>query len=246
VNSTRRTSIATGALLVIATVAALAAAALSPTVTGGRYLTAVADHSNRMAASALVYLVAAGTSVGIAVALYPLLKKTHAALALGAVVFRTIEAAFYTAAVVCLLSVTTLARQFATAPAGSRPAIQAMADSVVSVRDHSNLVAVLAFSVGSFMYSAALYRSRLVPRWLSGWGMAGALLMGVAGVVSLFSDDPVTGQYLLILPVAVWEMVIAVWLLVRGFGPGPAGAASRSRQSPERAAVSTTPVQSGA
>jgi hypothetical protein len=62
-------------------VAAVAAAALLPTLTGPGYLAGVADHADRMAASALVYLVAAGTSVGIAVALYPLLKKTHAALA---------------------------------------------------------------------------------------------------------------------------------------------------------------------
>ena len=217
--SPRKISIATGALFIIATVTALAAAALSPALTGPGYLQEMAGHSQRTAASALVYLVAAGTSVGIAVALYPLLKKTSPALALGAVVFRTIEAVFYTAAVVSLLSITTLGGQLVAAPAGDRAAIQAIADYVLSVRDHSNLVAVFAFSVGSFMYSVVFYRSRLVPRWLSLWGMAGALLMGAGGVVSSFSDDPVTGQYLLILPVALWEMVIAVWLLVRGFSP---------------------------
>jgi hypothetical protein len=81
------------------------------------------------------------------------------------------------------------------------------------------------------MYSVVFYRSRLVPRWLAAWGMAGTLLLGTAGLVSLFTDDPVTGQYLLILPVAVWEMVFAVWLLVRGFRPRAedAGAPSTPR-----------------
>ena len=46
-------------------------------------------------------------------------------------------------------------------------------------------------------------------------------------MVSLFSDDPVMGQYLLILPVAIWEMVIAIWLLVRGFTPGTGGNLAR-------------------
>jgi hypothetical protein len=49
--------------------------------------------------------------------------------------------------------------------------------------------------------------------------MAAALLMGAACLLSLFSDHPVTGYYLLILPVAVWEMVVAAWLLVKGFSP---------------------------
>jgi Domain of unknown function (DUF4386) len=222
VNSNRRISIATGVLFIVATVAAVAAAALLPTLTGPGYLTGVVDHADQMAASALVYLIAAGTSVGIAIVLYPVLKKTHAALALGAVVFRTIEAAFYTAAVVSLLSITTLGQQLATAPAASRAPIQAIADYVLSVRDHSTLAGVFAFSVGSLMYSVVFYRARLLPRWLSAWGIAAALLMATACLLSVFSDDPVTGYYPLFLPVAVWEMVIAVWLLVKSFSPGVA------------------------
>ncbi len=56
-------------LFIIATVAAVAAAALLPALTGTDYLTGVASHSHQMAASALAYLIAAGTSAGIAIAL---------------------------------------------------------------------------------------------------------------------------------------------------------------------------------
>jgi len=193
VNSTRRISIATGALFVVATVAALVAAALVPTLTGTDYLPRVANHPNQLAASALAYLIAAGTSVGTAIVLYPLLKKTNVALALGSVVFRTIEAVFYTAAVVTLLSITTLGQQLATAPAATRAPIQTMADYALSVRDHSTLAAVFAFSVGTLMYSVVFYRSRLVPRWLSAWGIAAAVLMMTGCLLSLFSNNPVTG-----------------------------------------------------
>jgi hypothetical protein len=217
-DSTRRISIATGALFVSATVAAVAAAALLPGgLTGSDYLTGVAGHPSRMAASALLYLIAAGTSVGIAIALYPLLKKTNAGLAVGALVFRTVEAAFYAAAVVSLMSLTDLGQQFATAPATDRAPIQAMADYVLGARDHSTLAAVFAFSVGTFMYSVVFYRSRLVPRWLAAWGVTGAALIGTGCVMSLFSNAPITGYSLLFLPVALWEMVLALWLLVKGF-----------------------------
>jgi hypothetical protein len=64
-----------------------------------------------VAAAALLYLIAAGTSGGVAIALYPVLKKVNAALALGSVVFRTIEAVFYTVAVVGLLSILPLLRK---------------------------------------------------------------------------------------------------------------------------------------
>jgi hypothetical protein len=64
------------------------------------------------------------------------------------------------------------------------------------------------------------YRSRLVPRWLSGWGMAGVVLLMTACLLALLSDNPVTGYTLLILPIALHEMALAVWLLVKGFGSG--------------------------
>jgi hypothetical protein len=156
---------------------------------------------------------------GIAVALYPLLKKINTALALGSVVFRTIEAVFYTAAVVSLLSVLTLGQQLATAPADNRAPIHPIADTLLGMRDHSTLAGVFAFSLGALMYYTLFYRSRLVPRWLSGWGMAAALLMMTACLLALFSNSPVTGYTLLILPIAVQEMVLAVWLLVKGFNP---------------------------
>ena len=71
------------------------------------------------------------------------------------------------------------------------------------------------------MYYSLFHRTRLVPRWVSGWGIAAALLMMTAGLLSLFSNNPVTGYTLLILPIAVQEMVLAGWLLVKGFSPSP-------------------------
>jgi hypothetical protein len=221
VNSTRRTSVATGALFIVATVATLAAAALLPALTGSDYLTGLAGHSGRLAAAALLYLVAAGTSVGIAIAVYPLLKRVDAALAIGSVVFRTIEAVFYTVAVVSLLSVLTLSQQLKTTPPNGSAPNRAIADLLLSVHDHATLAGVLAFTVGALMYYSVCYRARLVPRWLSGWGIAAVLLMITACLLALFTNSPVTGYTLLILPIAVQEMALAVWLLAKGFRPTP-------------------------
>jgi hypothetical protein len=74
------------------------------------------------------------------------------------------------------------------------------------------------------MYYIAFYRSRLVPRWLSGWGIVGVVSMMLASVMALFSDNPVTGYTTLILPIAVQEMVLAFWLLFKGFDLSETGA----------------------
>jgi hypothetical protein len=233
VSSMRRASIAAGTLFIVATASVVAADAVRPALTGTDYLGVVADHPTRLAVAALLYLAAAGTSVGIAVALYPVLRTVDAALALGSVVFRTIEAVFYTAAVVSLVSILPLARQLTAATADERGLRRVLADSLVSQRDNATLAALFAFSTGALLYYLPLYRARLVPRWLAGWGIVGVLLMLTACVLALFSAGTVTGHWPLVLPIAVQEIVLAIWLLVRGF-TGPARPAAPSQAPPSR------------
>lgn len=207
----------TGVLFVIATAAALAAAALLPDVTGTDSLTHVSDNPNRMAGAALFYLVAAFTSAGIAISLYPLLKQWNEGLALGSVVFRALEAAMYIVAVVSLLSLLALSRKFADAGTADQASLRALGDSLQSGRDVATLAGVIAFSIGAFMYYVVFFQSRLVPRWLSGWGIVGVALMMTACILALFSGDPVTGYTLLIVPIFLQELTLAVWLIAKGF-----------------------------
>ena len=218
-NATRKTAVVTGVVFIIATVAALVAAALAPDLTGADYLTGVAANANQVAASALMYLVAAFASAAIAVSLYPVLNRTHAGMALGSVVFRTLEAALYLIPVVSLLSLVTLGDQFATAGAADRISLGALGGVLASLRDHGTVAAVFAFSLGAGMYYYAFFQSRLILRWLSGWGIVAVILMAAACVSSVFTDSPVTGYGLLVLPIFLQEMVLAIWLIAKGFNP---------------------------
>ena len=68
------------------------------------------------------------------------------------------------------------------------------------------------------------YTSKLIPRWLSGWGFIGALLYFAAPFVSMIGpqhlaislDGPLG---MLMGPLALQEMVFALWLIVKGFNP---------------------------
>jgi hypothetical protein len=230
-NSTRKIAVVTGVVFIIATVAALLAAALTPVLTGADYLTRFSAQTNQVAAGALFYLIAAFASAGIAVVMYPVLKKWNAGLALGSVIFRTLEAALYMAAVVCLLSLLTLSQQLTSVVAAERASLGAVGGLLVSLWGHATLAAVFAFSLGAFLYYYVMFQSRLVPRWLSGWGIAAAILMLAACMLSLFSDSLVTGYGLLILPIAVQEMVLAVWLIVKGFSPSAIASLSAKSQT---------------
>jgi Domain of unknown function (DUF4386) len=218
----RSAAVTTGILFIVATAASVAGSSLSgPVLDRANYLASLSGDANRVDAGLLLQLIAAGASVGIALAMYPVLRTWGRGLSLGSVVFRTIEALLYIAAVVSTLSLLSVAQRFLGADAAQRVSLQAVGDSLLDIRDQANLAAVMAFSVGALMYYYLLYHSRLVPRWLSGWGILAIILILVACLLALFGHHPITTYVPLILPIAVQEIVLAVWLIAKGFtSPG--------------------------
>ena len=93
-------------------------------------------------------------------------------------------------------------------------------------------VGVIPFALGALMF----YRSRLVPRWLSKWGLVGSVLYIVPAIGSMFG--PSLG--VLMAPLALQETVMAVWLITRGFSPSAMGAEPAGETSKWQAVVPST------
>jgi len=219
-SSDRRAALTAGALLIIAGVAALLAGAIEhPLLTGTDDLAKIAENAGRVSASGLLELVEAGTSAGIAVALYPVLRQRSEGLALGAVALRILEAAMYAVSGVVTLSLLYLARQHASATALSHAAIQPIGDALTGVHQSANLAGAYAYIAGALMYYAVFYRFRLLPRWLTGWGIVAEFPLLIACLLATFGRSPVTSYTLLILPIAIQEYVMAAWLILKGFTP---------------------------
>jgi hypothetical protein len=103
------------------------------------------------------------------------------------------------------------------------------------------MAGVLTFGLGALMYYWVLYQSRLVPRWLSAWGLVGITLVLVAGLLVMFrvAGPLSTTQVVLALPIGVQEMVLAVWLIAKGFNPPAIAGETAGETSLWRAAAST-------
>ncbi|MHB8489781.1 MAG: DUF4386 domain-containing protein [Candidatus Dormibacteria bacterium] len=170
-----------------------------------------------MVLTALVEFVWAATAAGIAIGLYPVLRKYNQSLALGAVVGRTVEGMLVLVGTVSLLALFTLSQGAGSTAASSS---QAVGNALLAVRDWGPLLGSLSFGTAAFIYYCVLYRSRLVPRWLSGWGLIGAGLSIGSTVYSLFVQEFGITTVALVANIpglALQEMVLAVWLIVRGF-----------------------------
>lgn len=213
-----------GVLFICATTADLISRALLQPILGDQdYLTATFVHQDRVLAGVLLLVLAALTSAGIAMALYPVLRRYNEGLALGSVGLRLIEGVFYLVSAAGALLLVSLSQELAGgAPSASITTAGAL---LLALRDHAGVIGILAFYPGATLYYYVFLRSRLVPRWLSGWGIAAttlgltAAVLVFLGVIAPFS----TPQIVMNLPIFLNELVLAVWLILRGFAtPAPA------------------------
>ena len=221
-NTHRKTAIVVGALFLIGLAGAFGVI-VKPILDSPSYLVKIFENQNQVMAGALIQIVMAFACAGIAVGLYPVLKKHNRSLALGAVGFRIIENVFQILAALSLLSLLTLSQDFVKADALAASAFQTAGSSLLAVRFWAaQVLAGIAFCLGAFMYYCLFYSSKLIPRWLSGWGIAAITLHLIAVALTMFFQiDPFSGSptLLLSIPIGLQELTLAAWLIVKGFNP---------------------------
>jgi hypothetical protein len=217
----RRTAVVVGALWITATVAGLLSAVLlQPTLDAQDYLTESALDQNRVATALLFDLIMAIAIVAIAPVFYPVLRRSSQRLALGFFAARTIEGVVYLIGIaLSLLILVTISQAFVKADASAAADLESLGSVLMHGLDWVNyVVLVIVFSSSALILNVALYQSRLVPRWLSLWGLVGAAAYLLSGVAVMYGLEAFsTPQTLLMAPLAVQEMVFAVWLIVKGF-----------------------------
>ena len=220
-NTYRKNAIIAGILFLACSAAALLSFPFfGPILESKDYLSTLFDSENMVITGALIEFIQAAAAAGIAIALYPILKKYNGALALGAVGFRVVECVFVLIGTLSLLSLLTLSQEFIAAGAPDASSFQTSGTLLLAVRDWSvNVISALAFCLGALMYYVILYKSKLIPRWLSGWGVLGAVLSLAATVLASFTRDlgMASVNTYLSAPIGLQEMVLAVWLIVKGF-----------------------------
>jgi hypothetical protein len=114
----------------------------------------------------------------------------------------------------------TLSQEFALAGAPGASHFQTAGTLFLAARDWVFLLGSgLVFSLSALILNYLLYQSKLIPRWLSGWGLVGVAL-GLAAYLNQFfsaSASASSGIELGHIPIFLQEMVLAVWLIVKGF-----------------------------
>jgi len=216
--SERKTAIAVGTLFLVAMVASLLGGGMVGSAVGDASLPAgVMGSQTQLAAGILLELVNAVAVLLIGVLMLPVLRPHGENLARGYLGFRTVEAVFCSAIVIGPLVLLSSSREVA--PSGPA-AVAAEAVGILAMAQRLAIAGLLVpvfFCLGAFVLYAALYRTRLLPRTISVWGLvATALVLGM-NLAALWVEAPAAVMMALALPIILNEIVMGIWLIARGF-----------------------------
>lgn len=219
-NTSRKTAIIVGVLYIIGTIAgALSLVFVNPILSAPDYLLQFSANKTQVITGALFVIIMGVALVMVPVMMFPILKKQNKALALGYVVFRALEAVTSIAIVISWLLLITLSQEYVKAGAPDASYFQTFGTLLLEADDWISPISTIVFILGALMFYYLLYQSKLIPRFISVWGLIAATPYLAAGLLSMFGliSPMSTTQIVMVVPLALQEMVLAVWLIVKGF-----------------------------
>ncbi|NQF16583.1 DUF4386 domain-containing protein [Brevibacillus sp. HB1.3] len=218
-NAGRRSAIMTGVLLIAGLITGICS--VVPVIDGADYLVMASPNENQVLLGAFFQLLMIVAYVGIPLLMYPLLSKHHKGLALGSVAFGIIAGVFIILGVIILLLLLTVSHEFAKIGTLHVSYFQTLGGLLREGRDLVNHVATtLAFALAMLLFTCVFYQTQLVPRWLSVWGLIGSTLSILASLLFMIRFIGLDTTYMMLnIPIAFQQLVLAIWLIIKGFTP---------------------------
>jgi hypothetical protein len=218
VNANNKTARIVGALFLIAMVTSLVGGLwLESIISAPDTLINVSANETQVVVGVLLELANGIAVIGIAVMMFPIFKKHDEALALGYVALRIIEAVLIIAALIIPLALIAVSQEYVNAAPQDASYLQAAGTSFLAAR------AVLAgqmlgifFGLAALVFYYLLHKMRLVPRFISIWGLIAAVLVLAWNLVEIFGISVSFGM-ILALPIILNEIFLGFWLIVKGF-----------------------------
>jgi len=214
----RLTAVSAGIFFIIATaMGVLNAGMIGPLIGSATFLTGMAESADLVMVSVLLNTIMAGSVVAIAVALYPVLKRTSETLAIGYLAARIMEGIVLGIGGIIWLALVSLGHGFVEAGTPEASHYQALGGVLVSLSTSAfTLGAEIVFGVSALVLNALLFKATLVPKWIAIWGFIGGALLLTLGVMKIVGLPFAAVEIAFTAPIALNEMVLAIWLIFKG------------------------------
>jgi hypothetical protein len=145
------------------------------------------------------------------------------------VILKTRAGLFFALVIIALVSILSLSREFVSATVPTVSYFETSGALLLAELNWSSILLDFPFVLSTLILNYLFYKSKLIPRWLSGWGLIGATLFLVSAFLPMLSYVSSSTLVLLHLTGAVNQMVLAVWLIVKGFNSSTIGQAENQK-----------------
>ena len=217
-NSARKAALIAGILFIAADATGILSTVLcNPVLHAPDYLARVSSSENTVILGGLLEFLMGAACAGIALSMYAVLRKYNKGLAIGSVGFGIIEGLLFMLAAISLFLFVPLSQEITKAGPADPPYFQTLGHLLKAGYVSADNLAGIAFALGALMYYYIFYRSGLIPRWLSIWGLASVTLCLLESLLAMFHLAGPTVQSVLIAPLGLEEIVLALWLILKGF-----------------------------
>lgn len=204
-----------GALFLIAIVAYGTGNGLIETLTGSsETLLQVSQNQMQLGIGALLMLLNSVVVVAIGALMFPLLKQQNESIALGYLGARIVEAIILLVGIICLLSLLPISQGYFNAQDAESSYFLTLGALAIKGNFYAYQIAMVILGIGSLFFCYALYQSRLVPYFLSIWGLIGYGVFLLGAILEILGFKV---GLLLSVPGGLFELFFGVWLLVKGF-----------------------------
>jgi hypothetical protein len=192
-------------------------------VDGSDFLSGIGAVQTTLALGAFLMIATTAVDIGKAVIFFPVLERHGKRTAVAYLATMIFEMAMMTVGALALLMLIPLADQVDEL---GRDAAQSLGSLAVDANETAYQIGQLSLAFGCLFLCALLLRTGLVPRWLAILGLVG-YATHMAGAAAEIFGAPIS--LVLLIPGGIFEVTLAIWLLVKGLTPAAYDAAGVTR-----------------
>ena len=214
----------TGWLFIIAAVSSIIGLKLyDPILSDNNFIVSANNHYNQIIFGAINELILVASATGTGIMLYPLLKRYNESMGIGYLSFRMLEAVFIIIGLLSILTVLSISESYVDGAITDKANAQNLGLSFISLHKWTFMLGPnFMLSINTFIYSFVFYKTKIIPSNLARLGLLASFLIMTAAILELFGviQQISTWGILLALPIALYEMTLAIYLITKGTKAG--------------------------
>jgi hypothetical protein len=209
----------TGWFFIIAAISSIVGLKLyDPILNNDNFLISAANHYNKVVFGAINELILCVSAIGTGIMLFPVLKRYNESMALGYLSFRLLEVVFIIIGTVSILTALSVSENYANGVISNKDHAQNLMLTFIGVHKWAFILGPnFMLAINTFLYSYVFFKSDVVPKNLARFGISAAVFIMIAAVLEMYAviEQISIWGILLALPIALYEMTLAIYLILK-------------------------------